>query len=206
MKDFIVNGRKEDSGWVGASGAPSIQNLGEYVQQIYRKYSNEHELVASVLVDGIELTDANEKQLAGLNLQQINSIEVLTSTPQQVASETLTVLMDFMDHLIRLSQSLSQEIGNADFHARFNGLANGLETTVQTFATVKTVSRAGLDQSINLLEADLHSILKDLLAFYEQKQNDFLRDLLANHLPTNLQEWKDQGIPALIKAQAKTTP
>jgi hypothetical protein len=65
----------------------------------------------------------------------------------------------------------------------------------------KQILRVGVMPSVNLLEVDLHSVLKDLLEFHHRGQREFVVELMREHLPRNLREWRLQGIPELIRAR-----
>ena len=54
---------------------------------------------------------------------------------------------------------------------------------------------------IDLLELDLLSNLKILLQSQEEKDEGLLQELLRLRLPRSLQEWRETGIPSLIRAR-----
>jgi len=47
----------------------------------------------------------------------------------------------------------------------------------------------------------LLSIVKDMVDARESKDGLYLRDLLTIHLPENLKNWQETGVPALIRAR-----
>ena len=80
-------------------------------------------------------------------------------------------------------------------------LLDGVQTFTEALLQAKQILHVGILDPINILEADLTSIFRDLMQFTESGQREYVIDLLLNHLPLNLEEWRRDGIPTLIRAR-----
>jgi len=125
----------------------------------------------------------------------------LVSDPKSIALETLYTLQLFLDNLIGLCARIVDEKEAATKEASYQRLIDGLCTVMESILTARSVLRIGIHPQVNLLEADLLSILKDLLEAAEQGNTEYQNDLLATHLPQNLKEWRHEGIPEMIRCR-----
>jgi hypothetical protein len=121
--------------------------------------------------------------------------------PKDVAEMTLNNLSEFSKILEGLSRRTAAAIAGPDFHLSFNRLMDGVNTLSEGVSHIKKLQRIGYLQPVNLLEADLASILSDLYTCYESQPTEYLLELLHEHLPLNMRQWREEGIPALIRAR-----
>jgi hypothetical protein len=128
----------------------------------------------------------------------------LVHDPKSIAIETLYTLQLFLDNLIGLCGRIMEEKTTASpegLEASYERLLEGIGTVMESILTARSVLRIGLHQKINLLEADLLSILKDLLEATEENNIAYRDELIAVHLPQNLKEWRHEGIPEMISCR-----
>lgn len=119
--------------------------------------------------------------------------------PEELARETLQTLKLFTGHLISLSYQAAQEPDSVQSLKCFQRLLDGIQTFVDTVSTTKAVLQKHHENAVNILEADLLSILKDMLEAENTGDAAYRRDLLLVHLPKNLEDWRDSGIEKLIQ-------
>jgi hypothetical protein len=125
----------------------------------------------------------------------------LVSDPKSIALETLYTLQLFLDNLIGLCGRITEEKDPAAKEASYQRLIEGIETVMESILTARTVLRIGIHPQVDLLEADLLSILKDLLDATEEGNTAYQEDLIKTHLPQNLREWRHEGIPEMIRCR-----
>jgi hypothetical protein len=128
----------------------------------------------------------------------------LVHDPKSIAIETLCTLQLFLDNLIGLCARIIEEKNageNARMEASYERLLEGVGTVMESILTARGVLKIGLHAKVNLLEADLLSILKDLLEASEQGNMDYRDELISIHLPQNLKEWREEGIPEMIRCR-----
>jgi hypothetical protein len=134
------------------------------------------------------------------NLENID----LVNDPKSIAIETLYTLQLFLDNLIGLCARIMEEKRageTAKLEASYERLLEGISTVMESILTARGVLRIGLHAKVNLLEADLLSILKDLLEASEQGNIEYRDELISTHLPQNLKEWREEGIPEMIRCR-----
>jgi len=121
--------------------------------------------------------------------------------PKDIAEETLRSLIEFSHLLENLCQTSAAALPGPDFPAAFTRLVDGLTTFAEGITDIKRALKIGLLQPVNILEADLVSILQDICISQEKGQEDYMVELLEKHLPLNLKQWRETGIPSLIRAR-----
>ncbi len=195
MTDFKINGMERE--------APVAldENFEVLIQFVHENLVSETSLISSVKVNGVEISDSDEKALSSVPLSEIDSVEIDFAHPREVAEETLQTLKLFTDQLISLSQRIAGDLGSKQADQEFQNLIDGIQTFSDTIVHVRRILRIGLLGTVNVLEADLVSILKDLLQTHHSKDLTYRTALLHEHLPTNLTQWRDEGIPAMIRSR-----
>jgi hypothetical protein len=196
MNHLKLNGKPIDY-----AAAPD-QPVPELVERIRHDFNSDAAVISSIRIDGAELDESVEQAIGGLRVADIGSIEIFTAHPRELAEETLQSLIEFTSHLESLSRNAAAKLaeGQAPKH-EFSRLIDGIETFTDALLQARQILHVGRLDPINVLEADMTSILKDLVQYTEAGERDYVIDLLNHHLPLNLTDWRDTGIPALIRSR-----
>lgn len=196
MNQLLVNGKPVD---YNASPEQPIQDL---MERIRHDFNSDASVISSIRINGAEIDEEREEAISLLKVGDIDSIEIFTAHPRELAEETLQSLIEFTSHLELLSRNAGAklEAGHAPRH-EFMRLIDGVQTFTDALLQAKQILHVGILEPVNVLEADLTSIFKDLVQFTESGQREYVIDLLQNHLPANLEEWRRLGIPALIRSR-----
>ncbi len=177
-------------------------SFGELLHAVREQFDSRESCISSIRVDGRELTENEEMAFALLPLSEVRSLEIATAHPREIAEETLQNLLVFTDHLTRLSRDCGQAFLAQGHPSReLAKLMDGIEMFLEALNNVRQILRVGMANSIDLLEADLTSIMKDMLDTYQQGQIGYVAELLCQHLPANLEDWKNDGLPSLIRSR-----
>lgn len=174
----------------------------ELIHYLRNNLTTESALITSVRVNGTELNDLEEEKLAAVPISSLESIEIFTLHPREIAQETLTDLLTFTNALETLSQDTSKLCNSkVEFIQSLTQLLDGISAFTEGLTHSKRVLKLQASQNFRIAEADLLSILKDLLAYHEKGQVDYMAELLDRHLPENFREWRTQILPELIRSR-----
>jgi hypothetical protein len=195
MNHFIVNGQERPS-----PVAPG-QKFSGLMEFLLGNYVNDASLISSIAVNGVELRGEDEKVYADVALADLDTVEVRLMHPREMAEDTLQTLILFTERLADMSRKAAEELGSPETDANFARLIDGMETFVDSVNTVKTVLRIAGLKPVDVLEADMLSIMKDVLSARETNNVDYLVQLLNDHLPINLHDWCVDGLPAMIRSR-----
>lgn len=196
MSLIKVNGKSVDY-----SAAPD-QSLPELMERIRHDFNSEAAVISSIRIDGNEVDEEREAAIGGLRVADIGTIEVFTAHPRELAEETLQSLLEFTSHLELLSRNAGAKLNAGQAPKQeFMRLIDGVQTFTDALGQAKQILRVGRLEPVNVLEVDLTSILKDLVQYTEAGNREYVIDLLLNHLPANLTDWRVSGIPTLIRAR-----
>ena len=195
MKNFSVNGVQRA---VPVRQTESVQGL---LRAIREQLISDSSCISSIRLDGQELTEDDEQTIGSLPVSELESVEVLTAHPRELADETLHNLIEFTESLELLSQHTAESFGAGKGAISFAQLIEGIDTFTEALTGVKQILRIGIHQELNVMEADLLSILRDLLEFYEKGDKLYVADLLKEHLPTNMRQWREETLPGLIRSR-----
>lgn len=195
MNQFMVNGI---SAALPDAMAPE-SGFGDLIKYIEATFTSETSLLKTIRIDGVEMGYFDQGELAIVPLSGIRSVEVFTTSLKELAEETLQELLPYCEGLSDMSMRVAADLTG---HQReFRQLIDGIEMLIESVVTVRMTLRAGAIQSVKVLEAELLSIMKDLLDAQQAGRAEYLQTILGEHLPAHLEEWRTQGLPALIRCR-----
>lgn len=114
-----------------------------------------------------------------------------------MAEETLQSLVEFSLHLEALCAGVGAD--PETLRETLPKLADGIETFTQALLQVKQILRIVSLPSVQILEADLASILTDIFQYQRKKEPLNAASVVAGPLVENLAQWRLEGIPTLIR-------
>ncbi|MBI3544853.1 MAG: hypothetical protein HY075_16395 [Deltaproteobacteria bacterium] len=172
----------------------------EFIDGLSKKLSAERRVISCIKIDGQELSEDAEKQLKTMPLEQMGQIEVETANPADLAFQTLNTLDQYIDRLVASIQRAAAHYRGKNLiagDAYFAKSIDGLDLFVQTIGGVKLALRIGLNTQIALAEAELISVMNDLLDAKRQNNYLYMAELLEKELTQNLGEWKTTVFPLI---------
>lgn len=172
----------------------------EFVNGLNQSLSSERKVISSIRINGREISEEEETKYNGVAIDLLGDIEFETASPADLAYSTLDTLEQYVERLVT-------SISRASMHYRGKNLVSGdayfarsidgLDLFVQTIGGVKLALRVGLNTQVALVEAELVSIMNDLLEAKRQNNYVYMSDLLEKDLVNNLAEWKGTVFPLL---------
>jgi hypothetical protein len=197
MNRFTVNGNERD--WPLARE----KSLLELLEHIQRSFNTESSLVSRIRVNGLELSEREEQSLGALPISQLKTLEIFTAHPREVAEETLQNLLEFTRHLEAMARQAADELGTPEFERDFARLIDGVSTFTDGVTHARRILRVTPAEkrltALTVLEADLLSVMRDVLHYRRAGDGPYLAELLREHLTANIAAWREDGIPALIR-------
>lgn len=191
-RSIQINGMKID--------VPTIegQAFGEFIDSINEQISKENLVITRFAIDGKEISEQEQNAIMNESIEKLGEIEFFTSSPTDLAYETLNTLDQYIDRLV-------SSIDRAALHYReMNVMAaesylvkaiDGLDLFVQTISGVKMALKVGLNQKVAIAEAELISTMTEILNAKKQNNYVLLADLLNKDLISNMNEWKNVVFP-----------
>lgn len=170
----------------------------DFIKSLNDTLSSERKVISRILVNGQEISENDERNFNALPMDQIGEIEVETANPADLAYQTLNTLEQYVDRLISSIKRAAIHYKGKNLitgDAYFAKAIDGLDLFVQTIGGIKLALRIGLNPTIALTEAELVSIMTDLLEAKRQNNYVYMAELLEKELITNLGEWKTQAFP-----------
>ncbi len=191
MKTIFINGIET------AVDSEQMQ-LSNLIKNLNQSNASQNQFVSSVVVNGKELSEADQNDVLPRTIGEFESIEVVISNPSTLALETLNTLETY---LVKLSDNFKetarayQDRNLLQADQLFMRAVDGLDLFVQTITGVKGAIRLGLNSKLAIAEATLLSIMNDLLEAKRQNNYTLLSELLSTDLTENFAEWREQVFP-----------
>ncbi len=195
MNQLLLNGNP-----INFPLSPESQ-FHEMLTYLKRQIDPNSALISSIRIDGNEIPNTEDQALGTTPVSHFELIEIFTTHPKEVADETLYDLIEFSKALENLATTAAQNVSKTDFMVHFNRLLEGITTFTEAVSGVKRVLKLGLFNSIQLLESNLLSILREVLQAHEQRNTIALAQLISEDLQENLRNWRNTGLPSLIRSR-----
>lgn len=198
MSAFIVNGEQRHL------PIDETQLVHELISHLRKNWTSETSLISAIRVNGKELSSQDEARLGDIPVSKIDSIEVFTAHPKEVAEETLQMMIVFLEGLENLSRMASSKQGTQEGDVKFYRLIEGLGTFSEAYDTVKRILRLAEDprhQTTQQMELEFVGLLREMLAAKEKGDRTALSSLLADRLPVNLAQWRTERLPDIIRSR-----
>jgi hypothetical protein len=199
MSTFLVNGieKKLPVSWE----AP----LGELIKYVQNNMNSDQSLVTTYRINGLEISAAEEVTLGGIPLSSLNTIEIETIHPRELAEETLQTLLPFLDQLSQLGLRAAASRSPQEFREAYGRVIDGISTFFDAVASAKQILKTRDDEPAGLVTGKLTdettALMRELLAMQEGGMFENLKATLSQRLPLQLVRWRDEGIPALIRSR-----
>ena len=171
---------------------PSLLEISDVLDQIRGQYADSVVHGIEVNQIPIDLEDLSSAEL--FPLAEVKTLSVQVRSARSTALETLDTLGDFLDQL----SQISKEIRSSEDLVR---LVGGLTTTVDSLQECRRILGAPspeAQRTLQHLERDLVEIMAELSELIEAKKDLERHPLLQVSLPRHLDQWRSQGISALI--------
>lgn len=174
--------------------------LEDFLNNLNSTLMDQELVISSLMIDGHEVSEGEETAIRKKNLNEIGNIEIFTANPADLAYETISTLVHYVDRLtVTIQRAAMHYRGKTHVSGDvyFAKAIDGLDLFVQTIGGVKLALKIGMNPKVALTEASLVSIMNDLLEAKRANNYVFLAELLDQDLIENLSEWKDQIFPLM---------
>lgn len=191
MKTVRINGIEEEI-------PAGLLVFDDFLRNLTQQLEHDQQVIASIRLNGRELSEAEENALRAQRIEEVEDIEVQTSSPIDLAYQTLDTLEQYLDRIMLSIDRAAKHYRAKNYMSAdtyFAKSIDGLDLFVQTIGGVKLALRIGLNQTVALTEATLVSIMNDLLDAKRQNNYLFLADLLEKDLIENLTDWRTKVFP-----------
>lgn len=212
MSQFTVNGKEV------SLEIPPQTPLKDLIDHLLKKMTNDQTVISTIRVNGMELgtelTPHQEQEFGSIPFSDLESIDVETTFSRELVDDTLQHLLQYSTFLSSLSISTAALLADKEFHSALRDLVDGVTTLAEGISSVRQMLRITGDSpagtKIAELESELLSLLEDLYASYlenserpldagNHNHSEAIRKVLENRLPSNLNAWRDEGIPGMIR-------
>ena len=182
-----------DGKQVRSSQFGNDSNLAELIRNLEMKFAPER-VIISMTLDGKLLDQQTEKDKAGLPLEKLGNLEVLTQNVNSLARNTLATLCDYLPELVEAIEDsvlLLQGSDESEGHRGLEVLIDGIQ--------MASLAWKGIACFINIEGREPEEVLPDMPAFNvvlqmiarAQESGDIVQicDLLEFELKPVLEAW-----------------
>lgn len=202
MPEITINNRSENI------DVKSYRTLTELLPVIKESFVNASESLSGIAVNGVNIINNNENELLNKPLDEINSIEIRTTSKTNILLDSIESFQSYIDQLFEKITLTSKFFNNGQQQLGDTVLID-ITDTIHTFISLISQVHKNLivdsdlklkcGSTIKQLEIHLLSVIKAIL--YAKKKGDdiMLIDLLEHELKDNLTQWKISAIPQIKK-------
>lgn len=171
--------------------------LGEVFGQIEKDLQGRGQIVCRFLVNGLTLTEDDEKKFALFKLGEVDFIEVESETPTALLTAVLANWVETLPGMIRKSDQLAQDIrvkGVENHMKDFVDLVDSCQFLVESLISLRSLCREiPFVASTQWRENEMATAkaIAEALNIFERKDFVLLADIMEYDLGHCLQSWLD---------------
>ncbi len=166
-------------------------DFGSLVRHVRGRMTGSEQIVSRISVNGVPLEDSDEADLAAVLIADLDTVEVRTQSPREIAVETLEALLEFSDQLAQVSSTCGEA---SDLRRLIDGISIFVESLSQARAALSKEACLEVDAQ----EEELASLLESLLSTMNQPGDLPQMELMSQRIPQHFAVWRDVAIPALL--------
>ncbi len=175
---------------------PQCQNFGDLIHAVEKECMDEDKVVCHVRVNGLDLTDEDEKKFADVEVSEIKELVIQVDTISHVISNALGGVHQLIPGLVNEALEISEFFRGPETVplSRILTLIDGYQHIIDTVSYVGTIE-VGKNREWKCLDvwqkADRHAsaTIRELLESYEKRDYLMLADVMEYELTESLKEW-----------------
>ena len=190
---------------------PQAEDLGQLIKALENEFSQRGEVICHFTLNGMSLSEADEKRLAGIGLHDIEFLEVQSESPKALMFGILENWGLELPKLIENAENLARSIKFEGIEGKLRSFVDLLDScqflmdSLRSLESVVTDTPHGLETWLAAEKVTATAIGETLKAF-EKKDFVLLADVLEYDLPHSLQVWLDQILTLNQKLRAESRP
>jgi len=176
---------------------PECQSYGDLFRAFEKKLAEREEVVCQFSINGLALTEENEKKLQGTDLSELATLIVEAQQPNLLLSGLLKNWLKEIPHMLSANDQLAQELRFESMEGRlkkFVDLIDGCQLLVESLMSLDTmISDSQVVKGPSWLQAQKQMAegIGEALQSFQKKDFAVLCDVLEYDLGHSLQTWKN---------------
>lgn len=175
---------------------PGCETLSQLFRAVEKTAEIEGQVVCQFRINGVNFTEADEKKLEPLSMREVNVVEVLVDTPENLLNSVISNWIEELPRMVIQADGIAKSLRDDGFNVQYTPIVQLIDschflteslTSIQRFSHV----RALMDEKVWTESTELmgKSVSETLTAF-EKKDSNWVADVIEYDLASSLQQWQ----------------
>lgn len=176
---------------------PNCQTLSELFRAVEKSAETDGRVVCQFRINGVNFTEADEKKLEPLSMQEVNVVEVLVDTPDNLLNSVISNWIEELPRMVIQSDGISTSLREDGFNVQYTPIVRLIDScqflteslvSIKTFPSVQSLlDDATWDATTNQMQ----KAISETLTAFEKKDSNWVADVIEYDLANCLQQWQD---------------
>ncbi|MGE3972902.1 MAG: hypothetical protein AB7F59_00095 [Bdellovibrionales bacterium] len=177
-----------------SEGYSQYENLGDLITNIELAAQAQGQVVCEVKVDGLLLTEEDEKRFRNTSLNGIKNISYKTQEIQNLVKESIVSVLQYLARLTETAIVTSEKLRLGQWdeaYSTLNAVVSGTEWVVDMLSQIRIVDKKAqaLDLDWQALDDEFLKTTRSLLEAFEKADYVLVADLLEYDWSNSLEKW-----------------
>lgn len=171
------------------------QDLSEIIQSLEKKCWQDGRVICEIHVNGLYLSEEDERRFAGTLLSDLNNLEIRTRDPEVLVDEALVSVQSWIPQIKVASLGTAQALQEGDLSGglkKMKQIFEGCRWLSDALLLLKNLSLRGTEswtQDWARCERDFTALTRGLLSALESKDYVLVADQLEYDMSNVLDKW-----------------
>ncbi len=175
----------------------SITELGALIKALEERFLSQGEVICQFKLNGLSISEADEKRLSQMGLHEIEFIEIESQSPQTLLFNLLDNWSKELPALMKNAEELAKEIRFKGLEGHLKAFVNLLDTCqflMESFISLESIIKTSPASQVSWCKAEelTARAIGEALKTFEKKDFVLLSEILEYDLGHALQVWFDE--------------
>lgn len=176
---------------------PNCQTLSELFRAVEKTAEHDGRVVCQFRINGVNFTEADEKKLEPLSMAEVNLVEVLVDTPENLLNSVINNWIEELPRMVIQSDGIATALREDGFNVQYTPIVRLIDScqflteslqSIRSFPSVQQV----LDEKVwEASSAQMQKSIGETLTAFEKKDANWVADVIEYDLANCLQQWQD---------------
>lgn len=180
-----------------ASSFPGCVTMSDLFRAVEKTAEVDGQVVCQFRINGVNFTEADEKKLEPMGITEVNLVEVLVDTPDNLLNSVILNWIEELPRMVIQCDSISKSLRDEGFNVQYTPLVRLIDSCQflnESLVSIKSFSNVQplLDQDVWTAANDqTQKSVTETLAAFEKKDSNWLADVIEYDLASSLQRWQE---------------
>jgi len=176
---------------------PHCVTLADLFRAVEKTAEVQGRVVCQFRINGVNFTEADEKKLEPLGMAEVNLVEVLVDTPENLLNSVILNWIEELPRMVIQCDQISTALRDDGFNVQYTPIVRLIDScqflneslvSMKSFSSVQSL----LDEAMwNQATDQTSKAVSETVTAFEKKDSNWVADVIEYDLASSLQRWQE---------------